>query len=71
MGMPEWLWGAAFIAVLLVVGWAADWRTKRQYHRPATNRLIRMRSGHAGRAAPSSRGSGHAGRAAPSGRASS
>jgi len=31
MGMPEWLWGAAFIAVLLAVGWVADWRTKRHY----------------------------------------
>jgi hypothetical protein len=55
MGMPEWLWGAAFIAVLLAVGWVADWRTKRQYRRPARVRL--MRSGHAGGAAASPRAS--------------
>lgn len=31
MGMPEWLWGAAFIAVLLVIVWVADWHAKRQH----------------------------------------
>lgn len=43
--MPVWLWGAAFIAVLLVIVWMADWHAKRHYRRPAGTQLIRVRSG--------------------------
>ena len=55
MGMPEWLWGATFIAVLLAIALVADWHAKRHYRRPAHNLLIRP--SHAERAPASHRAS--------------